>query len=125
MTRRLDEVDAGMHAVVDNVHTVDLVLGIEVCVEALFDVLHDRPPRVFVVDEIPEPGSIDYSEPQTHSILFDICADSLYVNGLGSKINIGPFAFSGWVERSIEKGVDEGGFPQTGFTCEGSVNLVG
>lgn len=63
MTRRLDEVDAGMHAVVDYVHTVDFVLGIEVCVEALFDVLHDRPPRVFVVDEIPEPGGIDYSEP--------------------------------------------------------------
>lgn len=62
MTRRLDEVDAGMHAVVDNVHTVNLVLGIEVRVEALFDVLHDRPPRVFIVDKIPEAGSVDHGE---------------------------------------------------------------
>jgi hypothetical protein len=40
----LNEVDAGVDAVVDDVHAVDLVLGIEVGVETLLNVLDNGPP---------------------------------------------------------------------------------
>jgi hypothetical protein len=41
---RLDEVNASMDAVVNNVHTVDLVLSFQVGIEALLDVLDNRSP---------------------------------------------------------------------------------
>lgn len=40
----LEEVDASVDAVVNDVHAVDLVLGIEVGVEALLDVIYDWSP---------------------------------------------------------------------------------
>lgn len=40
----LDKVDAGMDAVVDDVHAVNLVLGVEVGVKSLLNVLHNRSP---------------------------------------------------------------------------------
>ena len=62
MASRLDEVDAGMHTVIHDVHAIDLVFGIEVCVESLFNVLHDRTPRIFVIDEVSETRSVDHGE---------------------------------------------------------------
>lgn len=40
----LDEENAGMNAVVDNVHPVDFVLGVQIRIKALLDVVHNRPP---------------------------------------------------------------------------------
>lgn len=44
MARGLDEEDAGVDPVIDNVHAVDLVLSIQVSVEALLDVVDNRAP---------------------------------------------------------------------------------
>ena len=44
MTSGLDEVDASVNTIVDNVHPVDLVLGLKIGIKALFDVLDDRSP---------------------------------------------------------------------------------
>ncbi len=44
MSSRLDEVDASMDTVVDDIHTIDLVFGFEVSVESLLNVFHDGPP---------------------------------------------------------------------------------
>ena len=57
----LDEVDAGVHTIVNDVHSVDLVLCIEVCIEALFNVLHDWLPRIIVIDEVSKAGRVHNS----------------------------------------------------------------
>ena len=49
---RLDEVDNGMNAVVDNVHAVDLVLSVQVGIEPLLNVLDNWIPRLIVVYEV-------------------------------------------------------------------------
>lgn len=79
----LDEVDDSVNTVVDNVHTVDLVLGIQVGVKTLLDVLDNRVPGLIVVDEVTKAGCIDYRQPQTDTILFNVCADRLDRDGLG------------------------------------------
>ena len=56
----LDEVDNGMDTVVDDVHAVDLVLSIQVCVEPLLNVLDNGIPRLIVVDEVAKTGCVDY-----------------------------------------------------------------
>lgn len=69
----LNKVDTGVHTVVDNVHAIDLVLRIEVGIEALLNVLHDWSPRLIVVHKITKSGSVDYSQAETNAILFDVC----------------------------------------------------
>ena len=59
---RLDEVDTGVHAVIDNVHAVDLVLGIKISIEPLLNVLHDWSPRVIVVDKVTESRGINHRQ---------------------------------------------------------------
>lgn len=54
MSGRLNEVDARMHAIIYNIHAIDLVLGIKIGVEACLNVLNDRSPRVVIVDKITE-----------------------------------------------------------------------
>lgn len=44
MASGLDEIDAGVNAIVNNVNAVDLVLSIKVRIEALLDVLDNRTP---------------------------------------------------------------------------------
>lgn len=62
MTRRLDKVDTGVHTVIHDIHSVDLVLSVEVGVESLLDVLNNGSPRVIVVDKVAEAGCIDHCE---------------------------------------------------------------
>lgn len=74
MSSWLDEVDTGMNSVVNNVHSVDLVLGIKISIEALLDVVHDWSPGLVVVDEITKAWSVDDSQPQAHAVFLNICA---------------------------------------------------
>lgn len=59
VARRLNKVDDGVNAVVNNVHAVDLVLGIQVCVEPLLNVLDNGVPGLIVVDEVAKARCID------------------------------------------------------------------
>ena len=72
---RLNEVDAGMNPVVHDVHSIDLVLGFQVGIKSLFNVLHDRSPRIVIVHEISKAGGIDNCQAEANAILFDICTD--------------------------------------------------
>ena len=83
---RLNEVHAGMHAVVDDVHAVDLVLRVEVGVETLLDVLDNRSPGVVVVDEVTEAGSVNDGQAEAHAVLLDVCGDGLYADRLWCEI---------------------------------------
>ena len=55
----LNKEDAGVDAVVHNVHAVDLVLSIEVSIKALLNVFNDGAPRLVIVHKVTEAGSVD------------------------------------------------------------------
>lgn len=97
MTRWLNEVDAGVDPVVNDIHAVDLVLGIKIRVEALLNVLDDRLPRVIVVDEIAKARGIDNCQTKAHAILLNIGADGLYGYRLGDDVQTRPLALTRWI----------------------------
>ncbi len=78
---------------------VDLVLGVQVSIEPLLDVVDDRAPGLVVVDEIAEAGGIDDSQAQTHAGLLDVGADGLDRNSLGDDVEAGSLALLGGRER--------------------------
>ena len=55
----LDEIDTSMYAVVNDVHPVDLVLGLEIGIKPLLDILNNWPPRVVIVDKIAKARCVD------------------------------------------------------------------
>lgn len=93
----LEEVDASVDAVVDDVHAVDLVLGIEVGVEALLDVIDDWSPGLVVVDEVSESRGINNSQAKTDAVLLNIRAERLDGNSLGDDVEAGSLALAWWV----------------------------
>jgi hypothetical protein len=112
----LNEIHTGVHAVVDNVHAVDLVLGLQVGVETLLDVLDDRSPRVIIVDKVTEAGGVHDSQAETNAILFDVRADRLDRHGLGNDFLAGALALLGRIEGGVEECVNQGRFSEAGFT---------
>jgi hypothetical protein len=117
MAGGLDEEDASVDTVVNNVHPVDLVFGIQVGIEALFNVVHNRPPRFVVVHEVTKAGSVNYRQSETNTGLLNVCADGLDGNRLGNDVEAGFLALLGWVQRGVEEGVDKRRLSETGFTC--------
>lgn len=109
----LDEENAGVDTIINDVHAVDLVLCIQVRVEALIDVLNDRPPRVVVVDKVTEAGCVHHGQSKTHAVLLNIGTDGLYGNGLGLNVDAWWLALLGRVQRGVEQGVDEGRLSET------------
>lgn len=58
----LDEVHTSMDAVVNDVHAVDLVLGIQVGIESLLNVINNWPPRLVIVDKVTKAWGIDHCQ---------------------------------------------------------------
>jgi hypothetical protein len=112
----LNEEDASVDAVVDNVHAVDLVLGVEVRIIALLDVVDNGAPRLIVVDEVTEARSVDNSQTQTDTSLLNIGADGLDGDGLRNDVEARALALLGRVEGGVEESVDERGLAKAGFT---------
>lgn len=83
MAGGLNKEYASMDAVVDDVHTVNLVLGIEIGIIALLDVVDNGSPRFIVVHEVAETRSVDNSKAETDASFLNVCADGLDRNGLG------------------------------------------
>ena len=108
VTCRLDEVHACVDPVINYVHAIDLVLRLEVCVKALLNVLHDRTPRVVVVDKVTESWSVHNGQTKPDPILLDICTDGLDRDGLWDDVKARAFAFLRRVQGSVEEGVDQG-----------------
>lgn len=112
----LDEEDAGMDAVVDNVHAVNLVLSVEVRIEALLNVLDDRAPRLVVVHKVAEAGGVDDGKAQADAGLLDVGADGLDLDGLGNNVERRALLLLGGVEGRVEEGVDKSRLSEAGFT---------
>lgn len=90
----LNEVDAGMDSVIHNVHSVHLVLGLEIGIESLFNVLHNGSPRVIVVDKISKAGGINHSQAQTDAIFLNVGADGLNRDRLWDDVQARALAFA-------------------------------
>lgn len=117
MARGLYKVDTGVDTVVDDVCPVNLVLGFQVGVVSLLDVLNNRTPRVIVVHKVTKTWCIDHGQTKTDAILLNIGADGLDGHGLGDDVVAGGSALLRGVERGVEQGVDESGLSETRFTC--------
>lgn len=118
----LNEVDTRMHTVVDNVHTVDLVLGFEVGIKSLLNILDDGTPRIIVVDEVSEAWCINDCQSESDAVLFNVCADRLDGDRLRDDVETGSFALARRVEGGVEESVDEGRLAEAGFACSLSVS---
>lgn len=104
---RLNEIDTCMNTVVDDVHAVDLILCLEICIESLLNVLNDWSPGIVVVDKITKAGCVDNGQSESDTVLFNIRADRLYGYSLWDDIKTGPFALSWRIEGGVEEGVDQ------------------
>lgn len=93
----LEEVDASMDTVVDDVHAVDLVFGVEVGIEALLDVIDNWSPRLVVVDEVAKSRGINNSQAKTDAVLLNIGAERLDGNSLWNDVEARSLALTGWV----------------------------
>lgn len=113
---RLNEVHAGVHAVVDDVHAVDLVLGIKVGIKALLDVLDNWAPGIVVVHKVTKTRSVHNGQTQADAILLNVCADGLDAHSLRCEVERWLFALLRWVERGVEKRVDESRLSEARFT---------
>lgn len=71
----LDEEDASVDAVVNDIDTVNLVLSIEIGVKALLNVVDNGAPGLIVVDEVTETWGVDHGEAEAHTSLLNISAD--------------------------------------------------
>jgi len=119
VTGRLDEVNTSVYTVVDNVHAVDFVLGVQVSIKSLLNVLHDGSPRVVVVDKVTEAWSINNVQPQANTILFNVGADRLDRDGLWCKVEAWLLGFLWRIERGVEEGVYKSRLSKARFTYIG------
>lgn len=116
VTGGLNEVNARVDTVVDDVGTVDLVLGLQVSIVSLLNVLDNRTPRVIVVHKVTKSRRVDDGQTETDTVLFDIGTDGLDGDGLGDDVVAGASALLGRVKGGVEQGIDESRFTETRFT---------
>lgn len=112
----LNEEHTSMDAVIHNVHAVHFVLGIEVRIKTLLDVVDNGPPRLVIVHKVAEARGINDSQPKANTGLLDICADGLDGDGLGNDVEAGSLALLGGIKGSVEESVNESGLSKTRFT---------
>lgn len=124
MASGLDEEDTSVDTVVNDVHAVDLVLSVQVCIEALLDVVRDWSPRLIVVDKVTEARRVNNGQTKANASLLDVGADGLDSDGLGENIEARSLALLGRVQRSVEKGVHQGRLSETRLTCWGALLLA-
>lgn len=114
---RLDEEDASMDSVVNNVHAVDLVLGIEIGIVALLNVVGDGAPGLVIVDKVTKSGSVNNSQAKTDTSFLDIGTDGLNSDSLGDNVEARSLALLGRVQRRVEESVYQGRLAKARFTC--------
>lgn len=124
MTGGLDEVDTCVDAVVDNVHAVNLVLGVEVGIEALLDVLSNGTPGFGIVHKISKARSVHDSKSQTDPILLNIGADGLNGYSAWREVKTWLLGLLGGVKRCVEQGIHESRLSETRFTCRGIKSAI-
>lgn len=75
MASGLNKENASMNTVINNVHAVDLVFGIQVRIKALLDVVRNWSPRLIVVDKVTEARRVNDGQSEADTRLLNVCAD--------------------------------------------------
>jgi hypothetical protein len=91
-----------MNSIIDDIHTIDLILGLQICIKALLNIVDNWPPGLIVVDKITKTWSVDDGEAKTHTILFNVGANRLDRDSLWDNVKAGPLALLWWVERRVK-----------------------
>lgn len=104
-----------MDAVVNNVHAVDLVLGVEISIESLLNVVDNWSPRLVVVDEVSKTWGVNNGKTKTDTVLLNIGAYRLDGHGLWDDIKTWSLALAWWVQRSVKESVDQSRLSETGL----------
>ena len=117
MPARSDKVETSVYPHVDLFFTLRLLLLTHIVFVLVVQKVDDRRPALPVVDIVAEPGGIDDGQLDAEIPLLQFSLDDLdfgrLVELLGESVSV---VFRG-DEFGREEGVDQGGFPQTGFTC--------
>lgn len=111
----LNEEDASVDTVVNNVHAIDLVLSVEVCIIATLYVVNNGTPGLIVVDKVPESRGVNHGQAETNTSFLDVGADGLNLDSLGNDVVARTLAFSRGVQRSVEKRVDQSRLAKAGL----------
>lgn len=111
----LDKEDTRMDSVVDNVHAVDLVLSVKVCIVSTLNIVNNGTPRLIVVDKVTEARCVDHRQAKTDSSLLDVGADGLNLDSFGYDVVAGTLALSRGVQRSVEECVDKSRLAEAGL----------
>lgn len=119
MASGLDEEDTSVDTVINDVHAVDLVLSVQVCIEALLDVVRNWSPRLIVVDKVTKARRVNNGQTKANASLLDVGADGLNGDGLGENIEARSLALLGRVQRGVEERVHKGRLSETRLTCWG------
>ena len=105
-----------MNAIVHNIHTVDLILSVEVSIESLFDIVNNWSPGLIIVDKVTKTWSVDNGEAKAHTILFNVGANRLNRDGLWDDVKARSLALLWWVERRVKQSVNKSRLSEAGFT---------
>lgn len=97
MAGRLNKEYASMDAVVNNVHTVNLVFGIQISIVTLLDVVNNGSPRLIIVHEVAKTRGVDNGEAETDAGFLNVCADGLDRDSLGYYVKARSLAVLGGV----------------------------
>lgn len=101
MAGGLNEVQACMHSVVNNLLTVDTVLLFEIRVEPRFNIVNDRPPTkgvirvkfdcnsfrtlpIVVVNKVTKSWGVDNVQVKTNAVLLDVYIEEMVSNRGGA-----------------------------------------
>lgn len=118
----LDEVDTRVDSRVVDGRSVDPVLGVEVGVKPLVNVVHNGLPRVAVVDKVSETGGVDHGQMQPHVVLLNVLGHGLDLHGL-ERLRGGVLAWLGRVQVVVEECAHQGGLSKTGLADNQDVEV--
>ena len=71
---------------------------------------------LIVVDKVTKARSVNNGQAQTNTVLFNIGADGLNVDGLGREVERRLLTLLRGVERGVEEGVDQSGLSEARLT---------
>ena len=117
VARRADKVQARVHAEVDLLLALRLLLLAHVRLVLVVDEVDDGRPRVAVVDVVAEAGRVDHGQLRLELLLLELGLDDLDLGQLVELLLVPLAVVLGGRELGREERVDERGLAETGLAC--------
>lgn len=117
MPSRADKVETRVHAEVNLILPLRLLLLAHVRLMLVVNEVDDGGPRVAVVDVVAEAGAVDDRQLRLELFLLKLCLDDLHLSQLVELLVVPTTVALRRRQLGREKGVDERRLAQPGFTC--------